>query len=389
MVGSDVAAGNRYLYEQVYKENGNYPFGDYPGDTPVIKEGDLGTPSVTWEKAKKLDIGLDMNLFNKVSFTLDYFLDKRYDQLVTRADVPLIIGIGYAPSNVARTTNQGFDGQIGYQDRFGEFDFNTSLVFSYAKNKVDFKAEAQQKYSWLAETGKPLNQPFGYQWIGYYTPEDIELINAAKTDPTIKAPAVPYTDIPVQAGDLKYADLNGDGSIDDFDKGAIGKPNLPTTTLGWSIGGYWKGFSFNVLFQGSFDYSFAINGTGIESFKSQFQPIHTGRWTLERYQNGEEITFPRLMTNPSTINSASTYMSDFWLINAWYIRLKTIDLGYQLPKKVLPKYVDNIRFYVNAYNLLTFTGYDKYQQDPEIKTNTAGDAYMNQRVVNLGVQLTF
>ena len=389
LVGSDVAAGNRYLYEQVYQENGNYPFGDYPADSPVIKEGDLGTPSVTWEKAKKFDVGLDMNLFNKVSFTIDYFLDKRYDQLVTRADVPLIIGIGYAPSNVARTTNQGFDGQIGYQDRFGEFDFNTSLVFSYAKNKVDFKAEAQQKYPWLAETGRPLNQPFGYKWIGYYTPEDIELINAAKEDPTIKAPAVPYTDIPVQAGDLKYADLNGDGSIDDFDKGAIGKPNLPTTTLGWSFGGYWQGFSFNVLFQGSFDYSFAINGTGIESFKSQFQPIHTGRWTLDRYKNGEEITFPRLTTNPSTINSASTYMSDFWLINAWYIRLKTIDLGYQLPKKVLPKYVDNIRFYVNAYNLLTFTGYDKYQQDPEIKTNTAGDAYMNQRVVNLGVQLTF
>lgn len=389
LVGSDVAAGNRYLFEQVYQGNGNYQFGDYPNDTPVIKEGDLGTPNVTWEKAKKFDIGLDMNLFNKVSFTVDYFIDKRYDQLVTRADVPLVIGIGYAPSNVAKTTNQGFDGSIGYQDRFGKFDFNTSLVFSYAKNKVDFKAEAQQKYPWLAETGKPLNQPFGYKWIGYYTPEDIEMIAAAKNDPTIKVPAVPYTDIPVQAGDLKYADLNGDGSIDDFDKGAIGKPNLPTTTLGWSIGGYWKGFSFNILFQGSFDYSFAINGTGIESFKSQFQPIHTGRWTLERYRNGEEITFPRLTTNPSTVNSASTYMSDFWLINAWYIRLKTIDLGYQLPKKVLPKYVDNIRFYVNAYNLLTFTGYDKYQQDPEIKTNTAGDAYMNQRVVNLGVQLTF
>lgn len=389
LVGSDVAAGNRYLYEQVYQQSGNYQFGDYPGDTPIIREGDLGTPNVTWEKAKKFDVGLDMNLFNNISFTIDYFLDKRYDQLVTRADVPLVIGIGYAPSNVAKTTNQGFDGQISYQDRFGKFDFNTSLVFSYAKNKVDFKAEAQQKYPWLTETGKPLNQPFGYKWIGYYTPGDIEMIAAAKNDPTINAPAVPYTDMPVQAGDLKYADLNGDGSIDDFDKGAIGKPNLPTTTLGWSFGGYWKGFSFNVLFQGSFDYSFAINGTGIESFKSQFQPIHTGRWTLERYQNGDEITFPRLTTNPSTVNSAGTYMSDFWLIDAWYIRLKTVDLGYQLPKKVLPKYVDNIRFYVNAYNLLTLTGYDKYQQDPEIKTNTAGDAYMNQRVVNFGVQLTF
>ena len=72
-----------------------------------------------------------------------------------------------------------------------------------------------------------------------------------------------------------------------------------------------------------------------------------------------------------TINSASAYNSDFWLINAWYIRLKTVDLGYQLPKTALPKFLDNVRFYVNAYNLLTFTGYDKYQQDPEIKTNTA------------------
>lgn len=386
MVGSDVAAGNRYLYQQVYQQNGKYSFDENPNNAlPTINEGDLGSASVAWEKAKKFDIGLDMNLFDKISFTIDYFLDKRYDQLVTRNDIPLIIGIGYAPSNVAKTTNQGFDGQISYQDRFGNFDFNTTFTFSYAKNRVDFKAEAQQKYSWLAETGKPLNQPFGYKWIGYYTPEDIIKIKNGDAD----APAVPYTDIPVQAGDLKYADLNEDGTIDDFDKGAIGKPNLPTTTLGWSFGGYWKGFSFNVLFQGSFDYSFAINGTGIESFKSQFQPIHTGRWTLERYQKGEEITFPRLTTNPSTVNSASTYMSDFWLINAWYIRLKTIDLGYQLPKKVLPKFVDNVRFYVNAYNLLTFTGYDKYQQDPEIKTNTAGDAYMNQRVVNLGVQLTF
>ena len=160
----------------------------------------------------------------------------------------------------------------------------------------------------MAETGKPLNQPFGYKWVGYYTPEDIVKIQSGAKD----APAVPYTDIPVQAGDLKYADLNNDGTIDDFDKGAIGKPNLPSTTLGWSFGGYWKGFSFNVLFQGSFDYSFAINGTGIESFKSQFQPIHQKRWTQEKYEKGEGIEFPRLTSNPSTINSASTYMSDFW-----------------------------------------------------------------------------
>ncbi|WP_125042220.1 SusC/RagA family TonB-linked outer membrane protein [Bacteroides faecalis] len=384
LVGSDVAGGDRYLYRQKYTEGDSYPFGEGNNHTSGgYKEGDLSNLNVTWEKAKKFDVGLEMNLFDKISFTVDYFIDKRYDQLVSRNDIPDILGIGISPTNVAKTTNQGFDGQLGFQDRYGDFNFNTNLVFSYAKNKVDFKAEAQQKYDWLRETGRPINQPFGYHWVGYYTPDDIAKINAGD----VSAPATP--EVPVQAGDLKYADLNNDGVINDFDKKAIGKPNLPTTTLGWSIGGYWKGFSFNVLFQGSFDYSFAINGTGIESGQSQFQPIHQKRWTQERFESGEPIEFPRMTLQGNTVNSATNYMSDFWLINAWYIRLKTIDLGYQLPKKVLPKFIDNIRFYINAYNLLTFTGYDKYQQDPEISTNTAGDAYMNQRVVNLGVQLSF
>ena len=258
-------------------------------------------------------------------------------------------------------------------------------MFSYAKNKIEYNAEAQQRYEWLSATGRPIGQPFGYTWIGYYTPEDVDLIHAGAAN----APAIPNTDVPIQAGDLKYKDLNGDGVINDFDKGAIGKPNLPNTTLGWTIGGSWKGLSLSLLFQGSFNYSFSVVGTGIEPFKSQFQPLHQKRWTLERYLNGEAIEFPRLTSNPSTVNSAESYMSDFWLINAWYIRLKTIDLSYQVPVKVLPSWLTNLRVYMNAYNMFTFTSYDKYQQDPEISTNSAGDAYMNQRVFNFGVQLTF
>ena len=116
-------------------------------------------------------------------------------------------------------------------------------------------------------------------------------------------------------------------------QGAIGKPNLPNTTLGWTIGGSWKGLSVSVLFQGSFNYSFSVNGTGIEPFKSQFQPLHQKRWTLERYLNGEAIEFPRLTSNPSTVNSAAAYMSDFWLIDAWYIRLKTMTSPIKCPQK--------------------------------------------------------
>jgi TonB-linked SusC/RagA family outer membrane protein len=385
LVGSDVTPGNRYLYKQIYEKDDNgYSFGETPQRVEAYREGTLGNEFVTWEKNRKFDVGIDANLFhNKISFTIDYFYDFRYDQLVERNDVSQILGIGLPRTNVGETTNRGFDGQITFNNKFGEFNFNTSLVFSYAKNKVKYKAEAQQRYAWLTETGKPIGQPFGYTWLGYYSQNDVNEINAGNPN------NIPVPNIAVLAGDLKYQDLNGDGIIDDFDKGAIGMPNLPTTTLGYTIGGSWKGFSLSLLFQGSFNYSFSVVGTGIESFKSQFQPIHLKRWTQERFDNGEPIEFPRLTTNLSTISSSQAYMSNFWLVDAWYIRLKSIDLGYELPKSILPKGINSTRFYMNAYNLFTKTSYDKYQQDPEIQTNSAGDAYMNQRVINFGVQMSF
>lgn len=351
---------------------------------PGVQEGSLGNDNVTWEKARKFDIGIDANLFDKLSFTIDYFYDYRFDQLVTKQDVPAILGIGISPSNIAETENRGFDGQIGYQTKiFHNVHFNTSLVFSYAKNKVLYKAEAQQAYPWLAETGRPIGQPFGYSYLGFYSPDDIA--RNADSDPENNV-ATPNSDIPIQAGDLKYKDLNGDGIIDNFDRGPIGKPNLPNTTIGWSLGAYYKGFTLSVLFQGSFNYSFSVVGTGIEPFKSQFQPIHLERWTPE---TAETATFPRLTSNPTTVNSSSAYMSDFWLVDAWYVRLKTVDVAYQIPKKYLPFSIGSAKVYLNAYNLLTLTSFQKYQQDPEISTNTAGDAYMNQRVLNLGLQVAF
>jgi TonB-linked SusC/RagA family outer membrane protein len=386
MVGSDATPGNRYLYRQVYETGDGYNFGEKAtSDTRWVsfKEGNLANPGVTWEKARKFDVGIDGNMFNKLSFTVDYFYDYRYDQLVERSSVPLIIGANLPRENLGKTENWGFDGQVGYQDRFGNVDFNTNFVFSFAKNKVIYKAEAQQKYPWLAETGRRIGQPFGYTWDGYYTKEDIDKIEAGGEH------GIPLPNVAVKAGDLKYKDLNNDGIIDEFDKGPIGKPNLPSTTLGWTIGGHYKGFTLSVLLQGSFDYSFSIIGTGIESFKSQFQPIHQKRWTQERVDNGEKIEFPRLTTNPTTVSSSEAYMSDFWLVDAMYIRLKTVELSYQIPEKVLPKRMSNARLYMTAYNLFTWTNYNKYQQDPEIKTNSAGDAYMNQRVINFGVQVAF
>lgn len=381
-LGSDQTPGNRYLYEQHYFTGGGYNFGENPEDYQSVYEGPLGNRDVTWEKIRKFDVGLDVNMFNNnLSLTVDYFYDYRYDQLITRGSIPSLIGVGGARYNIGETSNRGVDGEITYSNNSGYFSFNTSLIFSYAKNRIEFVDEPTPAEPWLSQIGLPLGQPFGYVFNGFYREEDIALNNDDNPDNDVP---VPYTESPVQPGDLKYKDLNGNGIIEDHDQRPIGKPNLPTTTLGWSVGARYQGLSVNVLFQGAFDYSFSLTGTAIEPFQSQFQPIHQKRWTPE---NAEEASFPRLTSNPNTINSPNAYRSDFWLVDAWYVRLKTLDIGYQLPGSFLPGTVENIRLFLSGYNLFTWTGYNKYQQDPEISSDTSGDAYFNQRVLNLGIQI--
>lgn len=393
VVGSDVAPNNRYIYSQYYVQGTNtYPFGESPQGYNTYYEGNLANNNVVWEKQREADIGIDLNMLkdNKLSLTVDVFRNIRYDQLITPNNIPNIIGVGLPAINLGRTRNQGFDGQIGYHSNIGNVQWGTNFVFSYAKNKILYESEALPAFPWLARTGQPLNQPFGYHYLGYYTQTDVDAINTYKathgnSNAGNKTIAIPDNGLPIHAGDLKYQDLNGDGFINVFDQRAIGNPNLPNTTLGLNLQAAYKGFSVNVLLQGSFNYSFIITGTGIEPFIGQFQPIHEQAWTP---QNAASAQFPRLGTNTSTVNSPTYYPSDYWLINAHYIRLKTIDIGYQFPSKLLPFHLNSARIYLSAYNLFTWDNYHKYQQDPEVTTNTAGDAYINQRVVNVGLQVS-
>jgi TonB-linked SusC/RagA family outer membrane protein len=375
VVGSDVALGDQYLYNQVYVQGPGYSFGQNAQPVTSVYEGALGNSNVTWEKAKKYDAGLDMNLFNdKLSFSGDYFHEYRYNQLVTRQDIPEILGVGVSPGNVGITVNRGVEGTITYQDKVGEVRYSAGIVFTYAQNKIIYQAEASPRYPWLAVTGHHIKQPFGYTWQGFYSPEDVADVKVAKP--------VGYT---VQAGDLKYKDRNGDGIIDQNDISAIGLPNLPSLTMGLPLKVGYKGFDLSILFQGAFGYSLGLNGNAIEPLQGQFQPIHEARWTPA---TAASARFPRLTSNPTTINSPSAYNSDFWLINAHYVRLKTLEVSYILPRRILPLRFSNGRVYLSAYNLLTWSNVSKkYQQDPEVASNTAGDAYLAQRVINLGIQV--
>ncbi|MEP6512544.1 MAG: TonB-dependent receptor [Parafilimonas sp.] len=377
LVGSDAVPDNRYLYQQFYYRGNQYYFGETVNTVTGIFEGSLGNTNVTWEKARKKDVGLDVNMLkDKIALTIDYFNDYRYDQLFYPGSIPAILGVGFARENLAIVRNAGWDGQVKFQNHIGNVQYDITYVFSYAKNKILFEDEPAPAYPWLARTGHPIGQPFGYTWIGFYqNQEDIDKSPKPLVDPSN-----------IKPGDLKYADLNGDGIIDERDQGAIGKPNLPSTSMGLTLGVHYKGFDMNFLFQGAFNYSFSITGIGIQPFEGQMQPVHLQRWTP---QNATDAKFPRLSSNSSGVSSPSAYPSSFWLIDAMYVRLKTVEIGYQLPRKALPLKINNARFYFSGYNLITWTNYSLYQQDPEVSSNSAGDAYLNQRVLNLGLQIGF
>jgi len=393
VVGSDYAPGNRYVYTQYYTQGNGYNFGTSETDYKTIYENSLANPDVVWEKQKELDLGLDMNLLkdNKLSVTFDYFHNVRYDQLITPAAIPAVLGVGLPAVNLGRTENGGYDGQVGYHTAIGKIQFNSSFVFSYAKNKILYEDEPQPAYPNLARTGHSIGQPFGYHFLGYYTAADVATIKAYEaahggSNAGDQVVAVPDNGEVIQPGDLKYQDLNHDGVINVYDQKAIGNPNLPNTTLGLNLQAAYKGLSVSVLFQGSFNYSFIVTGTGIEPFQSQFQPIMLQAWTPANAGNAQ---FPRLTQDPTTVNSPTFYPSDYWLVNAYYVRLKTLEIRYQLPTSMLPFHLTSGSIYLSCYNLITWDDYDKYQQDPEVATNTVGDAYINQRVVNLGVSAGF
>lgn len=377
IVGSDAVPDGRYLYEQFYYRGNGYSFGQTSNGVVGIYEGSLGNSNVTWEKARKKDIGLDVNMLkDKLSLTIDYFNDFRFDQLFYPGSVSAILGVGFARENLASVRNRGWDGQVRYQDNIGKLAYDITAVFSYAKNTIVYEDEAAPAYPWLARTGHPIGQPFGYTWVGYYeNQEDINKSAKPNIDPSF-----------IKPGDLKYADLNGDGIIDESDQGPIGRPNIPNTSIGLTLGVHYKGLDVSILLQAATNYSFSLQGIGIEPFKSQMQPVHELRWTPETAANAE---FPRLTSNATSISSPTAYPSSFWLVNAFYARMKTVEVGYQLPKSLVPFGISNARFYFSGYNLLTWTNFSLYQQDPEVSSNTAGDAYLNQRVINIGLQVGF
>lgn len=395
-VGNDQLGNNRrYLYlPNTYLLNqGGYWWGSVsntPGDyyNGVI-EGTLGNPNITWEKAKKYDIGIEARFFgDRLSVMYDWFKEKRTDILTTLGTIPGIYGVDPSkvpPGNVGRTKNEGFELVVGWNDRIGKVGYSIEGNLSHARNVIEYKAEAPNPYYWMNETGYSIGQRFGYKSDGLYNTLE-ELANR---------PYVNDASNQVSLGDIRYVDLNGDGVINNKDMAPIGYPNFPEYHYGIKLGLNYRGFDVNMLFSGTANGSFYVDSKmATPYFKNAgnaWQWMYDGRWTAERYAAGENITYPRATYN-ATPNHNNFLVSDYWMKSNNFFKLKNIEIGYTFADNLnwLKKaHISSLRVYLNGNNLITFKNEMKDMGiDPE---TTDGTSYIFPltRVFNLGVNVKF
>ena len=345
VLGNDRLGGARFLYLQSYYVGGNAVFGD-GNVVPAINEGSLSNPNATWETVKKLNIGADVTLWNgQLSASADFFYDKRSDILGTRnLSVPSLLGIGLPVENLAKVDNKGVEFTLGHKNSIGkDFYYNMNANFTYARNKVIFIDEPETENPNIRRTGLPLGTQFGYEAIGLFQTQE-EVDNA----PTHFADTAP--------GDIRYRDINGDGQIDDNDRTDIGRANTPEIIFGYRSNFVYKDFEFSFLLQGATNVNQYYSGEGAWPFflgTSGAFKQNLDRWTPDNRDASE----PRVLINAENNHRGSS----FWLKDASYVRLKNVELAYNLPlEKFNQNLISGVRLYVNANNVATWTKIDNY-----------------------------
>jgi TonB-linked SusC/RagA family outer membrane protein len=356
-------------------------------------------PLVTWEKSQKANIGMELNLFDDaVQFQVDVFSEKRTSILQERSDIPSTLGLQAAlKTNVGEVSAKGIDASLDINHYFtNDFWVTGRGTFTYSDN--EFLVFEEPNYAaigapWKTNVGNNVNVVQGYIAERLFV-DDEEVMNS----PTqFGAPGIDY-----MGGDIKYKDLNGDGVITTLDQAPIGKPLVPKMIYGMGLSAGYKRFDINVFFQGLSEVSFLINpvttGPFVNSIQAgSFNALAEGNGALS--ENGlmqvytdshwsEEnrdiyAIWPRLSTR---VIENNVQTSTWWLRDGSFLRLKQIEVGYNVLKNPKNKLgMNTLRVYVTGTNLFTWSKFDAW--DPELGGN--GLNYPLQRVFNLGVHVGF
>ena len=291
--------------------------------------------------------------------------------------IPPSIGIQSSNpfANVGSVLSRGFDGNFGYHEKVGNVNLTLRGNITYGKNEIKDYDEENSNYGYKKNTGFRVNQAKGLVALGLF--KDYEDIR--------RSPVQTFSE--VMPGDIKYKDINGDGKIDSNDEVPIGATTRPNLIYGFGISGTWKGFDFNVHFQGAGKSSFFIDGFTVYPFSNGdwgnilTDVVNSNRWILGENED-VNAKYPRLSYNG---NSNNYRKSTYWLRDGAYMRLKNLELGYSIPKSIVNKiHLNNLRIYFMGTNLLTFSGFDLW--DPELGSSN-GQAYPLSRTYTLGVTI--
>lgn len=361
-VGSDAGA-KRWNYIQQFTSDGNITLGtDASGQIwgPLYHEGDVANLNSTWEKSTKQNLGIEIGLWNKLDITLDLFDEKRKDILMEPQTTSFITGAKFNALNIGSTKNHGFELELHYNDKIGsDFRYHVGFTLASSENRVVFRDDPVNGPDHLKEAGKPIGHQNRYLAVGNYETIDDVFNNAQTGSINSVAPGQ------VVPGDFIYIDFDSNGILNGQDKVAVDELNYPLHTYGLNLGFDWKGLSFSAMFYAPTGVYKLVNSVYSASFKSgkiNAQPDVMNAWTPET-ANTSGVRAPALhLTNDGAFNGTeSTYRYQ----NFSYVRLKTMELGYNLPKKWLKTVgLKSLQVYVTGNNLLTWWGGDD-RIDPE------------------------
>lgn len=369
-----------YIFQPTYNGNLDYTLG---GGSVVgaVALTSLANPNISWESVKQLDFGIDAGLFhNKLSIVAEYFKKSSYDILYTNFPVPSSIGVtNLAAQNAASMENSGVELNLNYKGKLRKLNYTIGAsVSKFAENKVtglgDKGIETVAGRT-IIRIGQPFNAYYGYK-----------VLNIFQTQDEITKSPVQFGSIKTAPGDFKYADLSGpagkpDGVIDAFDRTVIGNP-FPKWTYNLNLNLTYQNFDMSLVFQGvqGLDRLLMDNGQlSMEGDRNNALSYWINRWTVDK----PSTTLPRV----GGVNNS--VVSDFYIQDASYLRMKNIEFGYSLPKAVAKRIgLGTVRLYASGQNLLTFTKMKDF--DPERQAGSGTDQLTPlYKVITFGLNVKF
>ncbi|WP_316737746.1 TonB-dependent receptor [Pedobacter aquatilis] len=364
VVGNDNIGDFRYL--STVSGGRNYTLGTSAGLNNGVSPDALSNPDLKWEQTSSTDIGVDMSLFGNFTLTADWYKKKTSGMLLQIA-VPGYVGNAGPIGNIADLSNKGFELELGYQKRLGDFSLKVNANGAFVSNNIDFLGDDKEYLGGQTVTPQALEitrTKVGYSIGSFYGYRSDGLFQNQAQINNYRNQAGNLIQPNAKPGDIKFIDLNGDGQINNDDREIIGNPT-PDFTYGMTVNLAYKGFDLVVLGQG-------VAGNQIFNALRRFD-LPTANYTtaiLNRWTgDGTSNTIPRVTLDDTNQNYSR--VSSIFLESGSYFRIKTLQVGYSLPKNLIKKVgLDKLRFYVMANNLVTFTKYTGY--DPEIGGGSYG-----------------